>query len=118
MRIALAVLMLLHGFAHLPGFMASWRLAKFEEMPYHTTVFAGTVDIGDAGTRGVGALWLLLSLAFVASAAGAFTHTPWWTGAALVTALVSAALCIVAWPEARLGLPVNLAILAALLVLS
>jgi hypothetical protein len=34
MRIVLAALLLAHGVAHLPGFLVSWQLRSFPEMPY------------------------------------------------------------------------------------
>lgn len=114
MRVAIVTLMLLHGFAHLPGFAGSWRLTTFPDFPYHTTLLSGRLDVGDAGMRVVGTLWLLVALAFAVSAFGAVRHAHWWAGAAFVTALVSLALCALEWPAARIGAPVNVAIIAAL----
>ncbi|HEU4697836.1 MAG TPA: hypothetical protein VFS40_01510 [Gemmatimonadales bacterium] len=116
MRIALAVLMLLHGLAHLPGVVGSWRLAPLEGMPYKTTLLAGHVDVGDAGMRVMGLVWLLTALGFVASAAGAFADRSWWTSAAVALALVSLTVSALEWPAARIGVFVNLALLAALLL--
>ena len=116
MRFAIAVLMLLHGFAHLPGFAGSWRLATFPDLPYHTTLLDGRLEVGDAGMRLVGALWLAVALGFVASGVAAMRDAPWWAGAAFVTALVSFALCALEWPAARMGVPVNVAIVVALLL--
>ena len=115
MRIALAVLMLLHGIAHLPGFVAAWRPAGFGELPYKTTILAGRVDLGDAGIRVFGVLWLLIALGFVLTAAGAFTARSWWMVAVVGVALASLGLSVLEWPLARVGVVVNLAILAALL---
>jgi hypothetical protein len=36
MRIVLAVLLLAHSISHLPGFLVSWQLRSFPEMPYRT----------------------------------------------------------------------------------
>lgn len=115
MRFALAVLMLLHGVAHLPGFAGSWRLATFPDLPYHTRLLAGRVDVGDAGMRLVGAVWLLVALGFVGSAVAALRDAPWWGGVALIVTLLSLALCALEWPAARIGVPVNVAIALALL---
>ena len=52
MRIALAILMALHGIAHVVGFLAPWQLT--EGMPYKTTVLAGRWDLGATGIRAVG----------------------------------------------------------------
>ena len=114
MRIALAVLMLLHGIAHLPGFIAAWRPDGFGEMPYKTTILAGRVDLGDAGIRVIGVVWLLVAIGFVVAAAGTFTGRSWWMVALVGVALVSLGLSAPEWPLARVGVAVNVAILAAL----
>ena len=117
MRFILAALMAMHGIAHLVGFAGAWQLAPAKEIPYKTTVFAGHVHLGDTGIRVMGILWLLTALAFVVAAGGAITNAQWWTRAALVVTCVSLAMTIVEWPEARLGLFINIAILGALLFL-
>ena len=40
-----------HGVAHLVGFLAAWQLHTSPDVPYTTTVFAGHIDIGAAGSR-------------------------------------------------------------------
>jgi hypothetical protein len=114
MRFAIAVLMLLHGFAHLPGFAGSWRLATFPDLPYHTRLLGGRIDVGDGGMRLVGALWLLVAIGYLVAAVAAMRNEGWWAGAAFVTTLLSLALCALEWPAARIGVPVNVAIVAAL----
>lgn len=111
MRLALAALMILHGIAHLVGFAGSWHLG---ELPYKTTVLGGRVDLGDTGIRAAGLLWLTAAMAFVVVGAGTALDYDWWAKAALYVTLASLALTIVEFPEAKLGLVVNLAILAVL----
>jgi hypothetical protein len=117
MRFVLAALMALHGVAHLVGFAGAWQLAPAKEIPYKTTVLAGHVQLGDAGIRVMGVLWLVAALAFVVTAGGAALNAPWWTRGAVIAALASLVLTMVEWPEARIGLFVNLAILGVLLVM-
>ena len=117
MRFVLAALMALHGVAHLVGFAGAWQIAPAKEIPYKTTVFAGHVHLGNGGIRVMGVLWLFAAIAFVVAAAGAVLGTTWWVRTAGVVTAVSLAMTIVEWPEARLGLVVNLAILAALFLL-
>ena len=114
MRFILAALMALHGVAHLVGFAGAWQLAPAKEIPYKTTVLAGHVQLGDTGIRVMGILWLVAALVFIAAAVGAASDATWWIRVALVVTCVSLAMTIVEWPEARIGLFVNLAILAAL----
>lgn len=116
MRIALAVILLVHGFAHVPGFVVPWRLATPSEMPYKTTLFAGLVNVGDDGIRVVGILWLLTAFALGVCAAGVVAQAPWWTPATLIAASLSLLLSLTGWPESRLGVFVNLGLIALLLV--
>jgi len=114
MRIALVALMALHGIAHLPGFVVPWRLAEVEAMPYGTTVLGGHLDVGAAGIRALGVLWLLAALTFWAAAAGAVAGSGWWVPLATAAAAASLVLCAFGWPYARLGILVNAALLALL----
>jgi hypothetical protein len=114
MRFALSVLMALHGVAHLVGFVGPWRFAAGATMPYKTTIFAGRIDLGDAGIRVIGLVWLFAALAFVVSAVGGITNKPWWIPTSIGVVVASLLLSGVEWPEARIGLFVNVLLLAAL----
>ncbi len=116
MRILLAVVVLGHAIAHLPGFIAYLRLAELKDMPYKTTILAGAVNVGDIGIRVFGVLWLIAALVFVASGVGALARLTWWQSAMLAAAVFSLLLCILGWPDTRLGLLVNLVFIAFLLV--
>ena len=52
----------------------------------------------------IGILWLLVACGFVVIALGAFLRAGCWPTGAIVTAAVSLALCVVGWPDARIGL--------------
>ncbi len=116
MQIIFAIVLLFHGLIHLLGFVVPWRLATLEEMPYKTTVLAGALDVGEAGIRAVGLLWLLAAVGFAVAAGALFTMRPWWAAVTLGITLFSLALCILGWPEARFGALINLAILAFLFI--
>lgn len=112
MRYVLALLLLGHGIAHLPGFLVGWQLASFPELPFRTTVVASQIDVGLVGARIVGTSWLIVSFMFVVLAvAVAFRPTGWPPALPAVLAL-STLLCVLGWPEARIGLAMN-AVLAA-----
>ena len=114
MRIAIAVILALHGVAHLPGFAVPWRLAAPPGGVYPTTLLNGRIAVAEPGMRAVGLVWLLLGLGFVAVAAGAVLGRAGWVQAAIMVALVSLMWCVVGWPEARIGAVVNAALLTAL----
>jgi hypothetical protein len=116
LRIALAVLMVLHGIAHLPGVVGSWRLAPLAAIPVHTTVLAGRLDVGEGGMRALGVGWLLVAVGVWVVAGGAIVQSPWWVPAAAGAAVVSLALSVLELPYARIGVAVNLLILLALLL--
>jgi hypothetical protein len=116
MRFVLAILLGAHGVAHLVGFVASWKLATLAELPYKTTIFSGRVDVGDAGIRVMGVLWLLAALAFLIAAFAVATRTGWGIRFTLAAVVASLILCAVGWPDARIGVGVNvgLALLLAI----
>lgn len=116
MRIVFALLFLIHGIAHGVGFVVPWRLADFEEMPYTTTLLAGRLEVGAVGIRLVGILWLLVGVAFLVVGVAAWTRQAWWPQLAGGLAIVSLMLCVLGWPESRIGLVVNLTILVLLLL--
>jgi len=107
MRYVLAILLLGHGVAHLPGFLVGWQLASFPELPFGTTVVAHTVDIGLTGARIVGAAWMIASLMFVVLAATLAFRQAGVLHALPIALAFSAVLCVLGWPEARIGLAMN-----------
>jgi hypothetical protein len=93
-----------------------WRIATFKEMPYKTTILAKSVNVGDLGIRVVGILWLIAALAFAVCGVGALARASWWLPATLIVAVFSFFLCIIGWPDAQIGVFINIAIAAFLLV--
>lgn len=112
MRFLLALLMAVHGVAHGVGFVVTWRLTEFQDMPHDTTLFSGTVDVGEMGIRVVGVLWLLAGLAFLAAGVAALLNASWWPTLTVVAAIFSLPLSIAGWPESRIGVAVNILLLA------
>jgi len=97
MRYVLALLFVIHGVAHLPGFLTAWRLASLEGMAYKTTLLAGSVDVGDVGIRIVGVVWLLAAIGFVVAGVGTALATSWWSMLTAVVASISLALSVLEW---------------------
>jgi hypothetical protein len=106
-RYVIAVLLLGHGIAHVPGFLVGWQLASFPELPFRTTVLAHTVDVGVGGARLVGAGWMIVSLMFVVLAAAVALRPTGWPQVLPVALALSTFLCVLGWPEARIGLVMN-----------
>ena len=101
---------------HLVGFVSSWKLATLAELPYKTTVFSGRVDVGDVGIRMMGVLWLLAALAFLVAAIAVATETGWAVRFTLAAVIASLILCVVGWPDARIGVAVNVGLALLLAV--
>ncbi len=112
MHYAIAVFIAIHGFAHLVGFVVPWRLAELAEMPYSTLLFGGKLDVGDTGIRFVGLLWLVVALGYFATAGAIAFLLLWWLAALFVVTVFSLLLCIVGWPHSKIGLFLDVGILA------
>jgi uncharacterized membrane protein YphA (DoxX/SURF4 family) len=113
MRMLLGALFIVHGVAHFVGFVVPWKLISATDVPYRTTILAGRIDLGDAGIRAVGIVWLMLGLACIGIGTAWLTGRSFPPGAILVS-LVSLVFCVIGWPDAKIGVVVNLLLLVAL----
>lgn len=114
MYVAFALLLLLHGFAHLVGFVGPWGLAT--SVPSQSVLFAGRLSAGATVMRVLGVLWLGGSLVFTLAAVGVLRHASWWPSITFGAAIASLILCIVSLPQSKIGIPVNIAIILAVLL--
>lgn len=114
MRFAFAILLVLHGIAHLVGFLTAWGVVEPEGEAPATTILAGRIDLGRAGARAMGVLWLLAGAAFAVAATGVWWDLAWGYPLTAGTAGASLLLSALHWPQARIGVAVNLAILIGL----
>jgi hypothetical protein len=113
MKTIFALVLIVHGIAHLVGFVVPWHIVPAPDLAERTTVLGGALDIGERGTKLFGILWLALAVGFIAS--GGALMTGWWNDVWIVRlAALSLVFCIVGWPDTRIGLVVNVAILAVL----
>jgi hypothetical protein len=103
-----------HGIAHLVGCFVSWRWMSSPEVSYTTTLLGGRVDIGDMGRRVMGAMWLAGAVAFVIAGGALALGRPIAPLLVAGAALGSLLLCAIDWPQARIGMAVNLVLLVAL----
>ena len=115
MRIILALWFFTHGVAHLPGFLVSWQLRTFTELPFRTTVLANSVDVGTVGMRLIGVGWLLSAVAFMALAVAATLRVAWWHEATYVVLGFSLMLCVIGWPRSWIGVASNIVVAVLLM---
>ncbi|MCM3881975.1 MAG: hypothetical protein ND807_17845 [Vicinamibacterales bacterium] len=116
LRIAMGVFLIVHGIAHLVGFVVPWQLMKAPDLPYRTTIFGGAIDVGAVGIKIVGVLWLILAIA-VAGLGTSYLANRLSYPAALGIVGASLLMSIAGWPDARIGVAINAVLLVALKVL-
>ena len=117
MKIIIAIFLCLHGIAHLVGFVVPFKIANLEEMPYKTTMLNGSFNIGEIGIKIVGILWLMTAIAFFVSVYFIFSHSPLWLVFTIIIILFSMILCILGWPDSKIGVFANFFILLVLFIL-
>lgn len=116
MRTAIAVGLLLHGSAHLVGFLAPMGLTPgAAASPSNTTTIIGgrTLDVRTA--RWLGLLWIGGAAAFIYAAVVLIAGAPHVAAPVILATLASLVLTAVWWPVARTGFLINVAILTTLL---
>jgi uncharacterized membrane protein len=116
LRIAIGIFLILHGFAHLVGFVVPWQLVKAPDLPYRTSLFGGTLDVGAGGIKIVGILWLALAVAVAGTGVSFLANRVSYQ---CVFFIVSASLLmsVAGWPDARIGVAINGVLLVVLIVL-
>lgn len=92
-----------HGLIHLMGFAKAFHLTSID-------------GINSPISKSVGLIWLLVALLFLSSAIGFFTEKSFWPIAALVALVLSQALIILVWRDARWGTIANVLILAVVIL--
>jgi hypothetical protein len=116
LRFFLAAFFILHGLVHLLWFVVPWQITTVDGLPYSTKVLMHRIDLGRAGIRVVGLLWLAATVLWVAAGLASIFGAVWWQALAAAAALYSAALCVLGLPDAKYGLAIDLAILLVLLL--
>jgi hypothetical protein len=116
LRRAAAAVLAVHGLIHFMGLFAYWQLATFEQLPYSTTVLGGSVDVGEAGIRLVGAGWALAGVLLLTGAWLIVRRDRRALAVVAVATAVSTAMCTLGLPDAVMGLIVDLALIAVLVL--
>ena len=123
MRFALSLFLLLHGAAHLVGFLTPFGLAPATAHD-HGPASAGKVLLGGrvllstGAARAGGLLWLGLAIAYGVVALAFWRDADWWRPALLVVTLASLTLSVLWWPESRIGVVIDVALLALIAALA
>jgi hypothetical protein len=119
MRFAFAGFLLLHGLAHLVGFLNPFglvpaRLPDHPPPPAPDVLFNGRVVLREATARALGVAWLALAIAFALVAMGVAADAPWWPPGLAVAVVASLLLTAAWWPASRIGFWIDVVLLALL----
>ena len=115
MKVILALFLLIHGFAHLVGFIVPWKLAVLKEMPYDTRVFYKKLNLSPYGIRIIGIFWLVTALAYYYCIFELFNNPAMGMWLIWLVSVFSLILSTLALPETKFGILANV-ILIILLV--
>lgn len=102
MRVALTVLLLVHGGIHLLGFVKAWGLAAVPQLTGRTVL-----ALSAGATRVVGVLWLAACVLLLGAAAMRVARSPSWWMVAAAGVLLSQALVVLQWHDAKAGTAAN-----------
>lgn len=116
MRVAFAIFLFIHAFAHGVGFLSQTFLVGGDDMPGAPTFLLSGLEPGHWFLRFLGVVWLAIGVAFVFAGIGVLTEAD-WTMPVLLTALVLSTVLSLLWvKEAPFGLVANAIIIVVLLV--
>jgi hypothetical protein len=115
-RYLVSAVLALHGLIHAIGFAAAWQLGAL------TGVTAApsfpTWNARSAPVLVLGVLWLMAGAGFVLGGIGLAADRSWWVPAAAASALLSLVLTGMWWQSAPVGIAIDLAVLAFLVLVT
>lgn len=97
-RIAVAVVLLLHGLIHLMGFAKAFKVAELSQLQQEIS-------------RPVGSVWLITAVLFIAAVPLLLLRKEWWWMIAAIALLLSQIVIVVSWSDAKFGTIANLILL-------
>tara|TARA_R110002050_G_scaffold45001_1_gene106908 strand:+ start:49343 stop:50434 length:1092 start_codon:yes stop_codon:yes gene_type:complete len=103
MRIAVLIILIIHGLIHLIGFAKAFQ---FGEMAQFTKAIS----------RPMGILWFLAAIMFIVTAIGLFLRKDWWPLLGLAMVVLSQGLIFTSWMDAKFGTIANAIILCAAII--
>lgn len=111
-----ASLLVLHGVAHLVGFRAAFWPAGGQAGSLQ--LLGRLAFVGEPVARALGVIWLLLALAFWVAALLMLARDSRWIALALAASGVSAVMCALSWPDARIGVGIDLLLMLVVFLIS
>ena len=77
LKFVVSLLFTVHGLVHLLWFAMSWQITSIDGLPYSTKLLANRIDVGEAGIRVIGLLWVVATGLWVAAGLGLALTLPW-----------------------------------------
>ena len=114
-KYVLVVFLALHGLVHGLGFAATWKLGPAIAVSATPSLIPGLAP-GGVPVQVLGVLWLLAAIALAGAAFGLLTDRLWWRNVAASAAVVSLALCVAWWSDAKAGALIDIGILVLIAV--
>lgn len=107
MKYIFAIIIILHALLHLLGFVKEFKLAQVSQISGDTLL-----GLPDTAKRIAGSLWLLACLSFLVTVGQYLRGNDSWWMWAVVSIILSQALIILYWHDAKAGTIANIIILA------
>ena len=111
LKFAFSLVLSLHGLIHLVGFVSAFKLASLPQLT-GKTVFTLPAD----AAKPLGLLWLIVGSLFLSAAIIFWLKKEWWWIIGTAALVLSQALIILYWPEAKFGTAANLIILVGIIL--
>ncbi len=103
MRLALILILVIHGLIHLLGFVKAFNLAQVDALTKHIS-------------KPFGVIWLLTAVLFMVTAVLFFLDRDWWWAIGAVAVIISQLLIILYWSDAKFGTIANLIIIIPIII--
>jgi hypothetical protein len=110
-RLALGAFFMLHGFAHSPGILGTWKLKTFEDVSYRPNVLLDNASNTTVSLLGI--IWLFAALAFLYAGYEVIRGAQGWTHVMLFATVVSLAVSLLWYKDAIIGVVIDVGILVA-----
>ena len=113
-RRTIAAALIGHAVIHLLGVMTAWRLSPFQDPAYTTLILNRTLDAGETGQLAMGGAWLLAAVALSVAALALWRDDSQARPLVAAAFAISLAVGLAGLPASRLGVVIDLAVLATI----
>jgi hypothetical protein len=118
-RYIIAAPFLIHGLAHISGFLAAWTSSEagYKKNPW---ILSSDIYLDNPIGKVFGMLWLVAMFGFISSAIGIVFQLDWWSNVAIASSLISLVVIVPWWntvpPGAKVGAIFDVIVIVVLLL--